>query len=308
MTDKSPNKQHHLIQGVPLPEIVLPRKLPNVAIKMLRTELVVGSCVGALEHSLEALNAVGVGLTPYVLSDAVLDRIVVRQDVIGESVVGVDLGVDLVGMVHDEAAHCLALGIGDDPRLDLIRGSVLDPGNSCFPDRSATRESLPLFAAHVATLPAEVCLIDFHRTLERGTIRTRPSLPDSMEHEPSSSLGHADIPVQLHAGDPFETGQLQVDGNGPLSQGDFGMRQGRSGPDREVFPAVGAPVGHGLPAGRLFGPGRSAVAAAPFLGPKDRLEPLCSRLFVEEHLNNLDDRETVSEVLSRSFMNSFASA
>lgn len=64
--------------GVPITQVVPPRKLPDVVVKMLRTELM--QCHGAstLQHRPEALDAVGVGLSPDVLAYGVLDSIMIR--------------------------------------------------------------------------------------------------------------------------------------------------------------------------------------------------------------------------------------
>ena len=70
------------------------------------------SRVRPLQQAPKRRHTIGVSLAPDVLSDRVLHRFVVRQDVVGQCVVGVNLGLGSVGMLHNKAAQRFALGVG----------------------------------------------------------------------------------------------------------------------------------------------------------------------------------------------------
>ena len=263
-----------------------------------------GSGIRSLQQAPEGLKSVGVSLSSDVLANAVLNGLMIRQGVIGESVIGVDLRTR-IDVFHNEAAHGLRLGIVDNLGGDLIRGSVFDPSYSHFTDWTAAIQFLSLGPAHVSTFPSQVSLIDFDRPREwRPVAVTRPGFPDSVEHEPSGALCDSDIPMQLHGADPFQAGQFQIDSNDPLSQGSFAMSEHGAGPNTEVLPAIGAPVGHGLMRCFLCS-GGPAISAASSFWPEFALKPLGGRRFVREHFHNLNDCETVSECLPRGLEGSF---
>ena len=56
-----PDNLPYLIQSPELSQIVLPGKLTNIAVKMLRTDLVENSIMSPLEHGPETLHAIGMG-------------------------------------------------------------------------------------------------------------------------------------------------------------------------------------------------------------------------------------------------------
>jgi len=64
-----------------------------------------------------------------------------------------------------------------------------------------------------------------------------------MRHEPRGLLRDHDIPIQLHQGDAFQAGNLQVDRYRPLPQRHLGPPKRRYDPDRKRLPAGPAPVG-----------------------------------------------------------------
>jgi len=104
---------------------VLAYELPDVAVKMLRADLVEGSAVSALQHGPEALDPVGVRLPPDIFGDGVLDRFVVALDpLVGRRLVRIDRGV-LLGVLLDEVLQRLAIGLCDDLGPNLIRRPIL---------------------------------------------------------------------------------------------------------------------------------------------------------------------------------------
>ncbi len=76
------NEPPHLRRGVCLTKIVLPCKLPHIAIKMLRTDFMEDSLMRTFQGAPEALNAVGVNLAAHVFGNTVLDGCVVGKGVV----------------------------------------------------------------------------------------------------------------------------------------------------------------------------------------------------------------------------------
>ena len=128
-----------------------------------------GAHVSTLQHGPEALHPVGVGLSPDILSNAVLDGFMIRQNVIDQGVVGVDLGIGS-RVLHDESDHGFRFGIGDDLSRDFLSHPVLDPCNSRLAHWPTPFQLGSLGFAHVPTLAAHVGFVHFHRTGEQRTI------------------------------------------------------------------------------------------------------------------------------------------
>ncbi len=74
----------------------------------------------------------------------------------------------------------------------------------------------------------------------RHRVIRHPRLANTVEHEPGGFRADIEVPVQFHAGDRLEAGQAQVDGDGPLAQGDLGAGQGHADPRSPPY-APGSP-------------------------------------------------------------------
>ena len=84
---------------------MLAREFGDVALQMLRTDLVERSLVSAFQHRPERLDAVGVRHAVDVLGNRVLDALMrVRDAFVGRRVVGVDHSARL-GILGDEAVQ-----------------------------------------------------------------------------------------------------------------------------------------------------------------------------------------------------------
>ena len=185
------------------------------------------SGVRSLQHAPKRLHPVGVGLAANVLTDRVLDRFVIRQDVIGESVIGVNLGVGSFGVLHDEAAQRLALGVGDNCGFDLVGRPVLDASHGHLANWPTARKRLAFFSAHIPALPSNIGFVHFDWASERaGAVRTGPSFTDAVQHEPRRRLSYSDIPAQLLARNALEAGNFHVDSHNPLAEIDVAMARG----------------------------------------------------------------------------------
>ena len=92
---------------------------------------------------------------------------------------------------------------------------------------------------------AKIGLVDFASPASEFLL-VCPGFPYSMRHEPGRFLGYVEVPVQLHAGNALEAGQVQVDGDYPLLIRDIRSFQRGSGADRKASPAVTTPKRHAL--------------------------------------------------------------
>ena len=256
--------------------------------------------VSPFQKTPEALNAVGVSLSPNILTNRMLDRFMVRQSMIGERVIGVDLR-SRRNVLHDESAHGLTCGIGNNFGLNLIAGPVFDPGYGCFSNRPASCQfGLPLLA-HVPAFSSHVGFIYFYRTRKGLTIFAGvPTFPDAVEHEPGGRLTDSDVPAEFHTADTLEAGEFQIDGNGPFSQRKVGFCNWGSSPDAEVFAAVPAMVRHRLAVRNLTGGDTATVSTAPLLRPEGLLKPSGGDVFAREHFRDLEERDSFPVGFSRS--------
>ena len=89
----SSSLDHHGL-GVSRPQVVARSELADIAVKVLRRDVVKRAMVAALERGPEGLDPVGVSLVADVLGDGVLDRFMLEgHAAVGDRIVGVDLGV-----------------------------------------------------------------------------------------------------------------------------------------------------------------------------------------------------------------------
>ena len=207
---------------------------------------------------------------------------------------------DLVGATPETLARALLNNLG----CYLVAVVVFHSNHGCFTGRSTSSIGY-LFAlglAHVLALAAKVSLIYLDRAVERSAVLARPRFPDTVEHEPSCRLRHADIPMKFHARNAFEAGEAQIDGNGPLSKRNLGVGHDRSGLDAEISATIGAPVRHAVAAIALVSARTAAVPAVPLTTPENAFKPCCRRNFVGKHVHQFNERDTFSVRFSWCFV------
>ena len=291
----------HLLKSVLVADVVPADDLVDVSLQVLRRHGVVGSLVGSLDHGPEAFDAVGVGPIGRELAFRVDDELGFPRPL--EILQG-------TGPVAVEGAVCSQVLPGECPqnvgRLsrnhaggDLAGFPVLHADDDGFSFHPPFPQ--PFVSVFVGLLSPYVGLVDLASPASE-LLLIRPCLPDPVRHEPGRFLRYLEIPVQLHAGHPLETGQVQVDGDDPLLQGDFRTFEDGSGADTEVVSTVATPVGHG-PAVRAFSdhPVTAAMRAVDVLAPPGFLEPaFCGRV-VGELGEQLDQGYAFPVVPSRSF-------
>ena len=133
-----------------------------------------------------------------------------------------------------------------------------------------------------------------------------PRLTQTLAHEPRRFLANVQIAMQLHRRHAFQVRHPEVDGDGPLAQGDFRSLHDRTVADGKVAAAVAAVVRQGLsalsyrnPAGT---PALRAFRGNAFLSPPLALEPGFGRLFGGKHLHNLHEGYALSPRFSGAFV------
>lgn len=290
-----------LDEGSRVPMVVLAGEFGDVALRVLRADLVEHAVVGAFQHESEALHAVCVGLSADVLDDRVVDALVgeiSRQPLVGRRLVIVDDRAGL-GVLADKALQHLAVHAPDDSGPGFAAIPVVDADHHRLVDQAAPELGLADRAALrvrlVLALAAHIGLVDLNRACEILVIIVRPGLPDAVQHGRRRRLLHADVAGQLHARHSLEPNQAQIYRNGPLPQRDIRPRYWRAGADGEVGQAIRAPVGHRLRVRNLARAGRSALLAVPLaVWPDHRLEPLRRGFLGREHLHQLDDGESLA--------------
>ena len=121
-----------------------------------------------------------------------------------------------------------------------------------------------------------------------------------MQHEPGGRLRDTDVAVKFHAGHAGQAGQAQIDGDGPLLHGYFGVFDGGVGFDAEIAAAIGTPVGHLLVGGGC-GSRRVALGTPPALGPDDVFKPSDGGLLIRELGEQFNDGHACSIGSTRGF-------
>ena len=266
--------------------------------KVLRTDLVKRPVEGSLYHGPQGLDPVGVGHAVDVLGNRVLDGFVgIGNALIGGCIVCVYHGVRVGHVVH-EALQRGPVGGFNDLRCDLVGGTALGPYNRRHVDGTATLKPLALRIRLVLALSTHVCFVKLNRVVERAVaVITAPCFSNARHHEPCGRLGNADVPAQLHRGHGLEVRHAQVDGDGPLAKRDLRPLHRGLGLDREVTPAVAAPVRH-VSVTRLARVLRPALRAMATVRPNDGLKPFRRGFFGREHVYHLNDGESFALRLS----------
>ena len=276
---------------------MLAGKFGDVALQVLRADLVERSLVSALEHRPERLDSVGVGHAVHVLAYRVLHAAMrEREALVGGGVVGVDRGA--FGHVRlDEWNQRRRVGRFHNVCADVVGSPILRANHGRLANRTTSRvgQRRALGVAHVPSLAAEVRLVHFDRpgVPAAAAVAADPRLADAVQHEPCGRLRDTQIAVQLHARHALEARQAEIDGDGPLAQRDVRSRDGRSSSDAEVTPAIGAPVRHGLAVWDFHGLPAPALPAAAATTPENGFEPLGSRFLGGKHIHEIDECQTL---------------
>ncbi len=164
---------------------MLAGELMDVAVKMLRADLVERALVRPLQYAPEALDPVDVRHPVDVLADAVIDRLVIElgHPLVGSRLVRVEGGPRL-DVLADEALEGLAVRVLDHLGADLTAVAILHTDHGGLADHAAarTRQLFPLGERHVLAFAADVGLVNLGRPVELVIIITGPCLPDPVQH------------------------------------------------------------------------------------------------------------------------------
>ena len=269
---------------------MLAREFGDVALQMLRTDLVEGAFVRPLEHAPERLYAVGMGHAIHVLADRVIDRLMLElgHPVVCSGFIRVEDRTRL-DVLPDEALEGLAVRGADHLGPDFVALPVLHANNRRLSNRSPAHEFLALGLAHVPALPADIGFVNLNRPVKLVVAILGPCLPDTVQHEPSRFLRNPEVPVQLHGRNRLQVGQAKVDRNRPLAHRHIRARDRRPGADGEVGPAVLAPVGHRLRVRNFACPRATTLRTVAPVRPNRALEPRRGRFLARKQVHQLND-------------------
>ena len=284
---------------------MLAGKLRNVPLQVLWANFVEGALVSALQHRPEGLDAVGVRHAPDVLGDVVVDFLVVEA---GHAAVAASgIRIDLRArrrMVRDETLHGLTVLALYNLRDNSIGLAILRTHHHRLAGRAASESLAALGLRHILLTTANVGFIHFNRTVERSVAFRSPRFPNAMQHEPRRRLRHANVALQLHAGDRLQAGETQIDGDDPLAERYFRPLHRGARLHAEVGSAVRAPVWHLLVAG-LAGALGTALRAVATVGPNNALEPRRRGFLSRKHVHQLNDGEAFAVSFSGCFLRHF---
>ena len=283
------------------------REFGDVALQMLRADLVERSLVSAFQHRPERLDAVGARHAVDVLGNRVLDALMrVRDAFVGRRVVGVDHSARL-GILGDEAVQGILVRALDHAGVDLVGGPILRADHRRHVHRAASGGFGPLGVRLVLALAAKVGLVELYWAVERAfAVTVSPSLTYAVQHEPRRRLGDTDIAFQLHGRDRFKVGQAEVNRNRPLAHRDFRPLHGGARLDAEIGPAIRAPIRHLGMAG-FTGAERSAFGAVATVRPDHRFKPRGRRFLGREHVHQLNDGKSFAVGFTRCVFRHFRS-
>ena len=291
--------ESHLLDRVGVPHVVASSELGHVPVQVLRADLVEGAEVSPFEQGPKRFNTVRMRLPPDILTNRVTHSLMIRERMVSQSVIGVNLGSGL-HVLHDETAHGLGLGIRDNRGRYVLGGSIFDPCHGGLPNSSTSCQFLPLLVAHVLPLPAHVRLISFYGAGEAAGVYLC-GLAQPCQHEPCGPLADPQFPVEPHGGHTLDVRHEQVDAHGPDSIGELGPFHDRPLTDREHGPlrAVSATVGHRLVLDVALDIERSAGGTMGTIRPSPLFDPLQRVSFVPELVRDLEQRESLPMGLSR---------
>lgn len=108
------------------------RELLDVAVEVLGADLVERSRVRSLEDGPERLDAVGMGLPVHVFGDRVVDRLVVRQLVVGGRFVRVGFAPSVATSPMNSCRVALSVAVTTSARTSLVSWS-LTPTTAILP-------------------------------------------------------------------------------------------------------------------------------------------------------------------------------
>ncbi len=133
----------HDVEGIGCAVVVASRELGDVAVKVLLAEVMKGALISPREDGPEAVDPVGVGLPPHILSGTVIDRLMLEgHPLIGTRFVGEHLRARR-GVLADEALERRAVVVLDRTGRDLVGLAILGLDGDGFPDRSPPRQRRP---------------------------------------------------------------------------------------------------------------------------------------------------------------------
>lgn len=281
---------------------MLAGKLIDIPLKVLGRHLVEGAFMRSLQHTPKTLNAVGVGHAIDKLGYAVLDGLVgIGNTFISLGIIGIDNRIGIRDIIN-EFLQGFLLGIGNDLGNNLIRFTALGTDHRSHVNGTPAGKFGPFGIGLVFPFSPEKGFVNLHRTIKGIARIASPRFPDAVHHEPGTGLADSQVPVQFHAGYRLEGCDAEINGNGPLPQGDSGILHRRSCADAEIGSAGCAPIRHFPVTGRLGVNAPAFWTGSVSQWPETILKPFNCGLLGGKHVHHLNKGKTFSVGFSGCFL------
>ena len=181
----------------------------------------------------------------------------------------------------------------DHAGVDFARLAIFGSHDGLLADGAAPGpQSLALML--VAFAAADVGFVHLYVAVEHRHFAALKRRADAVKQMPSGLIADPEIPMQLHRGDAFESGDDLVDGDRPRLVAELGTVHDGALADAEVLAAVFAAVGHCRLAARDRVALRAAIGAGRAVRPHLSLEPLLGLVVVGEQLEELGERQALA--------------
>src|SRR4051794_4712913 len=282
------NKAVDPLRRVPLHITLIEAKgeLIDIAVHVLRADMVESSVNATLENGKETFDAVRRHVTANELGSSMIDRLMGKpiEAMIGRKLIGMDCraGFNVIhDFIMDHVAVCRL-----DRRGPGTPAALPHSENGGFPNGTAPSTQL-LVSVLVSFLPANVGFVDFNYAAQLFEL-VAASLAKPSENEPCGFLCDADLFRKLHRRDALACSDDEVHRVNPLMQRNVRPLEDRASANREIRLALVAAVVSALARGDTVAD--AAGGAARALRPEPTFQVDATRLLIGEHFEKLVDR------------------
>lgn len=260
-------------------------KFIDIAMKMLRTRMMINPMQATLEDSPHAVDAVRGHAILHIFPGTMVYRLVpVEQTVqarVNRGIIGMNHGAQ--GHMVKDCAVQRRLIRADKCFGDCITAPFPKPDNPDLANAATARQQL-LFLMLGGFLASDIGFIHFDDTLEFCKV-IAAGFPEPVKHEPGRLLGNAYLLGELQGGYALPGRHKKVHGIKPLMQGNVTPLKDRAGTHREILNAGIAAVKstfQGMDS--LHFPTMRTLHA---FGPQPGFKIFPGRFLIREHLEKL---------------------
>ena len=283
------NEAVDALRGVPLyvAFVETEGELIDIAVCVLRADMVECAVNAALEDGKETFDAVRCHVATNELASAVINRLMGKpvDTTIRRELIGVD-GRTGFNVLPDFVMYHVAVC-----RLDWCRAgppaALAHSENGRLADCTAPGVQF-LVCVFIALFAANIGFVNLNDATQLFEL-VAASLAEPPENEPSGFLCDADFLRKLHGRDALARGDDEVHRVNPLVQRNVRPLEDRAGANREIHLALIAAVVASLARGNAVA--GAAGRATRTLWPEPAFQVDASRLLVGEHLEKLVDRD-----------------